>query len=417
MPWYCIIVYRNRLSDLSYVLYGEPNNYSATPDIYYGEAGAPRWDYPLTPKIYSIGGFTDSITTSTVSIGPEHYTYDPDTQTIRFSVDPFTLITPKTLQESGDEYIVLWARNVRIDINALQDQIGWIVQNIGESSDEYTQAIKSLWNLVVQGMDYKNLKIGIQGSYGLPYAQTDETVIWTGTDGYHHIVETDKNFYSFRNTHTLAAVAGTSLKTGDPLSRSVVFYEYTDLLNVPESDVPGLIFTVPLSTGMATQIIARNALVPWTYNASRPSPWRFELAGEPTELEQFWIDCQTAQTASGTTLASIFGLTPPGPGPNVNPMKMFIENLWKNNLVIIKADPSKIETVAPFFDRAQQLIPAWTRVVLTQPFGSATDIANLGVTTSESVGMSYNVPATTEQISVSATDLTFQDRTPLVTIS
>ena len=414
-PWYPIVLFRDRLIDQSLVLYGDGYIYDSPEEIDYGEEGDPRYLYPLPPGVVSIPQICDSVTNTQVVLDRSELTLDLTTGRIIFGTDPFTLMAPKTEAATGREYVILWARNVEIDLGTAFDRTGWVL-GFDQSGTNYAQAVRAVWELVLLGPSIDRYRRGLMESLGFPYANAAETVRCVETDGYRWLISTDTQTYGF----TVASAApivdqGDQLTVGQPLSDGIAFMEAEQLASATSDQLPGLVLRVPLSSGTVAKLSFANLTAAWEYEAGRPSEWRFPVGGESDEVEQFWVDVDSACTAAGIDLATVYSLP-----AAVNPMQRAITDLLQNSLYVASVELASL-TVTPtgFHDRARNLLPADMLLVLQQNVGTATDSVDLAAATSETVGYGYNAAVPTETISVSGSgaDLEFYDLTPGVFVS
>lgn len=417
LPWYPVVIFQDRLVDQSTVLYGGGDNYSAVPEIVYGEQGDPRFLYPLPTAVVSIGTLCDAITDTSVVIDPSQFTFDADSQTLIFSTDPFTLITPKTDATSGRQYIVLWMRNPQFDLNVAFDQIGWVLR-YAKSGDNYMEAMKRIWELILLGPSLERYQEGLMVAAGLPYAAEDgETVRRVDNDGFQHLITTDTRVYRAPTTGLTVTVSpGDTLTEGQALTDGIEFMEYAQVLSATADQLPGLLLKIPLSTGVTAELSFANIDTAWTFDAGRPSPWRFPVGGPDASVEQFWADVDSYATANGIDFATLYGLP-----DSVNPMKRVVQDLIQNSLYVASLDLSAVpENMGRFSDRARfLLLPQDVLVILQQYLDDISDAIDLGTQTSDSVGYGYHAVPTTEVISVagSGTDLEYFDYAPMVVIA
>lgn len=412
-PWYPIVLFQDRVVNQSLVLYGGGFDYASPEEIVYGEEGDPRYLYPVNRPIYSVGSISDGLTSPTIVIDPSQFSYDRVQQRLVFDIDPFSLIPVKTDQESGRQYIVLWLRNAEFDLDVPFDQAGWVAK-FDRSGDNYAQALKSIWELVLLGPSLDRFEQGLMRAAGLPFALASETVRRVENDGYQNLISTDSRVYVAPLSGLSPTVApGDELQEGQPLTDGIQFLEYEQVLTASDTLLPGLSLRIPLSTGRVASLTFANIDTDWTFEASRPSEWRFPIGGDDQDIEQFWTDVQTYATDNGLDLATVYGLP-----AAVNPMQRVVQDLLQNSLYVATMNLADLpDTMGGFADRARLLLPKDVLLVLQQFAGSVSDTYDLGAETSDTVDYGYHVVVPTETISVSGTDLTFFDYAPLVVTS
>lgn len=417
-PWYPLVIFEDRLSDLSFVVYGSGAEYSIAPEIYYGESGDPLYIYPAPRKIHSIPMFVDSVTDASVVIDGSQFRFDEDRQRIEFEVDPFSVLEAKVDEGSGRSYVVLWMRNTEFDLDTPFDWTGWVAK-FDRQGDNYAEAVKHLWELILLGPSIERYAQGLMASLGFPFALADETVRRVTSDGWQHIIATDSRIYRAPLDVAPIVSQGDEITEGDPLTDGITFWEYDNILSATTEQFPGLALTVTLSTGDTATLTFMNVDTEWSYDAGRPSPWRFPVGGAESDVERWWIDVDTRLTDAGLDFATLYGLSAPGPNA-VNPAERIITDLIQNSLFVASIDLRTLHaTPSGYSDRARRLLPKDMMLVLQQFVSSIADAYALGSSTSESVDYGYNEPASDEVISVagSGTDLQYTDLTPIVTIS
>lgn len=407
VPWYPIIIYENHLINLSYPLYGQGYLYSSVPQIFYGQNGAPLYEYPLVPKFNSITSLYDSITTTQHVIDNSKFTYTKATQTINFSVNPFTYLNVRVTPD-GQRYIILWARNPELDLNVPFDWTGWLLKYQEDSSAAYVESLKNMYSLDVRGPSVLSFKSGLSVAAGFPVAVLPEIVRSVINDGYQNAVITDTLVYHAPLTVNVITPPGTLLKVGEPITDGIKFFDgYLALASASSTDLPGLLFHVPLSTGRVADLFFLNTTEQWTYNALRPSPYRFPVGGDPADVEQYWTDRNVNFITYYPSIT---------PGANVNPMQLIVGDLIKNGIYVATTNLANLtETAAGFADRALLALPQESYIVIQQRVvaSTITDTIDLGANTSQSVGYGYN-SSPVDVASTSGPSLTYQDYAPLV---
>lgn len=426
VPFWPLVVYQSQLQNQSFKLYGgeKPGGglyiYDDPPELLYGEAGDPRYLFPAPCPIADIPQFVDSITESRTLIDPSQFTFDRQSQEIAFSVDLFSILSPKIDQTSGEQYVVLWMRNAEFELAVPYDWTGWVVKYFQRPADaNYGDALKYIWELVLLGPSLERLQQGLMAASSVLFAREPATITGLSVGPTQLSIVTDGAAYT-----TVGAVVpapavsiGDQVEEGEPLTTGYEFLEYEQVQTATAAEIPGLVFDVPLSTGSVAKISVQNTDTVWSYDAGRPSPWRFPIGGDPADVEQFWVDAQAYATANGLDLATIYGLSLPGPNP-VNPLQRWVRDLLQNSLYVISTELENLPA-APggFFDRARQLLPLDTLIILLQLLPDIDDSYDLGTEASDDVGYGYHTDIPTEVISESGTDLIFFDYAPLVVVT
>ncbi len=410
LPWYPIVLYRDRLVDYSFVLYGDPYEYDPAPQILYGQTSSGRWIYPLPFEVIDVPEITDQVIAPNVVIDKTQMSFDPETGRLVFLVDPFTLIPAKTDAGSGRQYIILWARNLLLDLNMPFDQAGWPLKYEQLQRMSYVAGLKLINELAELGPSIDRYQRGLMASQGWPYALTAAQVTAVYDDGWQWIITTATETYTVEKTMAdPIVVGGDALEPGDPLTDGIEFFEYPATLAITAAQLPGLSLQVPLSTGVVATLTFANVTTAWTFSGGQ---WTFPVGGSTSDVAQFWADVETFAAANSLDLATIYSLP-----AAVNPMYRIIEDLLQNSLFVASVDLAQIpQNPGTFADRARQLLPQDILLVLQQDVGEFADSIDLGTSTSETVYYGYNAAPPTEVISITGggTDLTYFDLTPLV---
>ncbi len=410
LPWYPIVLYQDRLVDFSFVLYGDDYDYSDTPDIVYGQTSEGRWIYPLPYEVIDVPEIADQVIAPTVVIDKTQMSFDQVTGRLVFLVDPFTLIPAKTDAGSGRQYIILWVRNLLLDLNMPFDQAGWPLKYQQLQRMSYAAGLKLINELAELGPSIDRYQRGLMASQGWPYALAAEQVTSVDDDDWQWIISTANRTYTVEKTMAdPVVVGGDELTVGQPLTDGIEFFEYPATLEVTAAQLPGLVLQVPLSTGVVAVLTFANVETEWT---EVDDQWTFPVGGNAADVAQFWADVQTFATANSLDLETLYDLP-----AAVNPMYRIIEDLLQNSLFVASVDLAQIpQNPGTFADRARELLPQDILLVLQQDVGVFEDAINLETSTSGTVYYGYNAAPPTEIISISGggTDLTYFDLTPLV---
>ncbi len=410
VPWYPIIIFEDHLINLSYPLYGGGYHYSTVPEIFYGQTGADLFEYPLVPKFNSITSLYDSITTTEHVIDNSKFTYTPSTQTINFAVNPFTYLNVRVTPD-GHRYIILWARNPELDLNVPFDWTGWLLKYQEESSQAYVESLRNMYSLDVKGPSILSFKEGLSVAAGFPVALAPEIVRSVVNDGYQNAVITDTLVYHAPLTVNVITPPGTLLKVGEPITDGIKFFDgYLAIASASSTDLPGLVFNIPLSTGRVAQLFFLNATEQWSYDVLRPSPYRFPVGGDPADVEQYWVDRNVNFITYYPSIT---------PGASVNPMQLIVGDLIKNGIYVAATNLANLtEVAAGFADRALLALPQESYIVIQQRVvaSTITDTLDLGTDTSQNVGYGYSAGPATDVASTSGASLVYKDYTPLVAV-
>lgn len=406
VPWYPIVVYRDQLTDLSFVLYGDPYIYDTPEEIVYGQPSDPTFTYPVLPTFAEITTLYDSVTETSQVFDRARFSYTRETRTLTFGVDPFSVLAPRQTT-NGRDYLVLWVRNGKLDLNVPFDWTGWIAKFKGRATAAYVKALQDLWELEVNSPTLGSFKSGMTVGAGFPVAASAGQVRDIRTDGYQRVVFVDSVAYPFLQAIGAAVAIGDQVVADQPLSLGVQFFAGLSVAEASTASLPGIAFTVPLSSGVDVQLFAPNQVLAWTFDGLRPSPWRFPLGGDVADVEAYWAD-------RNIDLSLYYTLAPSQP---VNPMQLLVNDLWKNAITVASVDLANVEGEAlGFVDRARMALSPSTYIIVQQKVGDVSDSIDTSAW-GDQIGYGYHASGVSDVISTSGTDLILSDYAPLVTLS
>lgn len=108
--------------------------------------------------------------------------FDKSSRIISFQSDPFSnplISVRQILDEKGqviDREIGLWCLNSFWDYELVYENFGKAFKFFRPSSEQYKAFIQALWQLFVDGPDFRNVKAGINAVLGLPISQDAEVI-------------------------------------------------------------------------------------------------------------------------------------------------------------------------------------------------------------------------------------------------
>lgn len=379
VPWYPLVIFKDQYVLSSYRTYGSGDVYAVGVTTY-GQAGTSKWRVGVDPAVVSIGSIVDKLTESLVAVDRSLFSFADSTLTT--TIDLFTLVSEKTDATSGRPYIVVWLKNVEIDYGVVQAGLGWLVKHQAPSGIRYDASLRYLYECVALGATVGRVEALLNSAAGLPVVGTVEPVRRILDDGWLKHIVTDTTSYQFPNTLSSTVAVGTTLVPYSGVSAAIRVVAGSDVSALSSDNLPGIVQQVALSTGSVVRLSFKNGSTVWTYDALRPSPWRFPVGGEPADVEQFWVDCWARQQASGVLLSTVYGLTNPG-SYAVNPMQVALTDVADNNVVAIIIDFAKCPaSPVEALERVGSLLPRWPLLIVqmaTAPMTDAIDIATPSV--------------------------------------
>lgn len=158
------------------------------------------------------------------------YHIDIDTNTIRFSKDPFQDRFPTRKGSTGEE-LAIWFIDIETDEKLMYQYYGKLIGvDPAESTEKYKDLLYGLFFLYAHGPDLAMVRRGLNVALGVPLARDDEAVLsirkYPGTDQY--FVITDYNSYLLPFGLVPTVQEGDTLKVGEEIA---VWVEVKDYVN------------------------------------------------------------------------------------------------------------------------------------------------------------------------------------------
>lgn len=174
------------------------------------------------------------------------YHIDIDTNTIRFSKDPFQDRFPMRKGSTGEE-LAIWFIDIETDEKLMYQYYGKLIGvDPAESTEKYKDLLYGLFFLYAHGPDLAMVRRGLNVALGVPLARDDETVLsirkYPGTDQY--FVITDYNSYLLPFGLVPTVQEGDTLKVGEEITTWVEVKDYVNdgdwwiNLQLPNSILP-----------------------------------------------------------------------------------------------------------------------------------------------------------------------------------
>ncbi len=408
VPWYPVVVFQDQYTLSNYRAYGDGDLYAVGVTTY-GQTGTSKWTVGVDNSIVSAGALVDAVTNSTVVV--DRSLFSIGSSTLTTNIDLFSLLTPKTDETSGRQYAVVWLKNAKLDYDLVRNGIGWIVKHSATAGETYDRALRYLYELTTLGVTIGRVEAFLNAASGLPVANEEEVVRRVIDDGGLKHVVTDSTSYQLPSDVTVVPTAGTVLEKYSGMSSVIRVIGGSGVAALSSAVLPGVVLNVPLSTGASVSLGFKNSATTWSYDAGRPSPWRFPVSGETADVEQFWVDCWARQQASGTLLSDVYSLSDPG-SYAVNPMLVALSDVADNNTLAILVDYVNCPvSPAAALDRVSQLLPAWPITIIQMSTATVVDALDMSAAPGDP-RVGYGT-GTTDLYSFS----NLVDYQPLVTIS
>lgn len=371
--------------------YGETDFSYGTSGISYGDlrTGTEK-AYPLPDELESCSHFYNRLLDpSRVLTKDVDFWIDSDKRLICFSEDPLEddLISVREVLDDGgavtDRQFGLWAGNAEQDEEHIWKHFGYALGIWMRSSEFYRQFISALWDNLVIGSTKMGLKLSLSALTGVPIAEEGEQVEKILTGSILRII-TSKNVYEFNSEASPLVTEGQVLAAGDIL---------VDAFQILEPR-PGDNYTVsalslgPRFLGFSSvgPLYFENKSVALSYigkDIEGRTIVRFDVKGWPTDVEAFWrsVHLEGIQSTTLARLLDLRAFAPTEPLPQdipaeVNPLEIVMNNLFRNNLYIIRFKPECFNENAPGLSHIAHLrefLPPQTTFLIFVEFPERSD--------------------------------------------
>ena len=322
--------------------------------------------------------------------------------------DPFedgglfaTFEVPETPDSEATEEAVLWACDTLIDKDFSFKYVGYAVGLQGESSEEYMNIVRSVWDATTDGLNPVHLRRVLAALCGVPSIleeyETVESVF--STEDFKQVV-TDKNVYTLGADAELrdCVKAGNRLYRGDLFDTSVRIYPfvmdtarvggYTEFTeeqfrkDVSSISVPAALIRSETCPGFYVGWDKKDVVCSGFDSNGNPK-LSFDLGMDKDKEVAYWNGVWNKYEACGKSMSSCFdelenaSITTGNTCGKVVPIKFFLRNLIGANTLIVFVDTDKIAYDAPlydpnFFNALRKLIPAHIRLYFVE-HGTAVD--------------------------------------------
>ena len=341
----------------------------------YGEADVDKPVFPL-PSSDFLGRMTDIPYTiynrvlypsKTWTSGMD-FIVDTDRGTIEFLEDPFEspLVARRDVfDEQGvvvDEEIGLWVYGGQYDLDLIYKHWGFAVAEQLRSSEGYKAFVNALWDSYVIGAHIGSFTAAMAAVSGIPLVlEQEERVEDIVADPDRKLVITNAHVYEFKPAANITVSVGDTVFAGQSMSDAI---QVSDLSGAA-ADIAGVsAFSFGqnfLSGGYTAALTFSNYDVDLVYHgpdADGRSVVTFQVGGSDTDIEQFFAQAQERGKESGQkTLAELLDMrdaattqpTPTNGGlpATINPLQFVLQQLMRNNLILVKVRVAALPARAP----------------------------------------------------------------------
>lgn len=309
--------------------------------------------------------------------------------------DPFASDEFPRRKTDNDEEILIWATDALFDWTFIYDNYGYAVALDGVSSQQYKNAVNSLWDLRYSGNNLSTLRTSIGEMTGVPAARNDGEVIeaiYTEYDDTLTLV-TDKEVYNYPAGSELSegVSVGATVNKGTFLTQTVRLYAR---LNPDKFFASNGTTLSDFVTRVPTLFLPKGIIGNYGGNAGLSASWgdadltfegidsngnnqyRFPVNGSEENVELFWQNTWDRAAASATDLSTIFADYIFDPGPyteigvtagTINPMEYLMRTFLRDNVGVLLVDfttlPGHIRSL-DILSRLNQLIAAHSLLLI-----------------------------------------------------
>lgn len=276
-----------------------------------------------------------------------------DTQ-IRFRQDPFQnskIAQREVLNAAGeitDRELVLWLYRGQWDWEYVYRQFGYALRLQLQTSEGYKQFVNAIFDAFNTGTSLRHQQLALSAAFGVPLViETTETVEEIAEDSAHLNIVTNRHVYQFPKGTAAIVQQGQTVHAGDPLTDLLQIYELNrgETPNIRELTLGAGV----LACGYYGDLTFTNAEVSLIVEPDVEGYTKisWETGGFVHDVEKFWEDVHAAGIAKGQTLAMLLDRRAEPVGQplaaslpaTINPLQFFVQNLLRNNAVIVKVRP------------------------------------------------------------------------------
>jgi len=327
---------------------------------------------PIAPTVS-----LESTTDYTVSGGYIYFIEDPTTL-------GFTNSSIYNATTGEDEpTIVFWLYNSSSDFNRVYNHFGYVIgMYSAESTENYKNLVNAIFDTLLKGSNLESFKTAAACILGVPVVSGAQEVVATiGTDvsTLETVITTDLNTYTFPVGSTANVAVGDTVYSGDSLIEEFQVVDGDRLLTF-EPEGFGVELRNPAYSG---PLIFENADVALTTVATDTKVRvEFSIGGDSSDIALFWSNVRAWEDTTGVSLANLLSLDDitGEPLPNqlpatINPAKLVIREILRDNLVILKADQEVRTTITSteFIPKLRDILHPHTMLLFQLSAGGLAD--------------------------------------------
>lgn len=278
---------------------------------------------------------------------------------IEFNTDPFDnpLWGTRPVFTDGvqtDTELFLWIFRGDFDFKQVYNHWGYILSLALDSSEAYRDLLNAIFDALAGGTALEQVQLAYAAMTGLPLAQGNETVEQIVEDRRGRVVVTDVAAYRLPPDADVSVTVGEALVPGQSLTDGLAFAE----LN--QGVTPSWVNALVLGRGMLvgkfySDLVFANQDLAVTVTSDEDGYTRIEfpIGGFPMDVESFWEQVHQQGRDRGETLAEMLDTRTNTEGgqpessnlpATINPVEFLIENVLRNNCLLVRV---KMSALAP----------------------------------------------------------------------
>lgn len=274
-----------------------------------------------------------------------------------------------------DREVVLWLFRSKWDKDYIWEHYGYVIGYKLDSSEPYKRLVNAVFDAIVEGNSIDAVANLVAAITDVPLALEEETVEKILSTSKALVVITDKNAYRHNPDST------STVNEGDVLHKGQFLCMAGELFSPAHDTKPEWLAAISLDEALTDQVYRGGLLfvdddlpVEVSTEAGRT---RVELTvkGFPRSVNAFWDEVHDRGVADGTTLANLLDLrADPVDDPTAaslpetqNPLEFLLENILRNNALIVTIRPPEFgENQLPFtaFSLLRRILPPQKTVIL-----------------------------------------------------
>jgi len=344
---------------------------------------------PVAKNIETIARITDRPVDPTVEwVEGVDFVFDRTNSEIVTTKNPvdygFSVINVSEGSQDA-QYVKVWLYDLQVDLQDVYTNFGYVVGLYASSSSQsYKDVVNAVFDVLIKGSNTLSLRIALCALFDVPVVRSDkETVTSIAYTTNNTIVYTDVDTYLFNKNETPIVEVGDVVYAGDSLVGSIQFFEGSTLNDAP---IPALSLSARwFASAVKSGLSFPNLELATTYTEHDDGfvEVRFPVNGTADDVEAFWSTILVNSRASGYSVANTLR-TNPGDGQplenqvqsTVNPMQYILDNLLKNNLMIVDVNIPNSQLIgnASKLIILRKILPAHVAAIVNMTIDQDSDV-------------------------------------------